>query len=147
MRCASPRAIGAGTYTISKGGLITITFDGDFATGDAFAGSLQFQGSVALAEGEGNHEVIFSAARATTITIVPEEKNYSLNIVKVGVYVRDKEDAEKYEQLNMGIDILEGHVLYTLEVWADKDSDGSEGTIAITDKFMHYPGDGVVPIR
>ena len=133
----------AGIYTISKDGLITITFDGDFATGDAFAGSLQFQGSVALAGDEGGQEVNFGGAGGS-ITIVPEEKNFSLNITKVGVYVRDKEDAEKYEQLNMGIDILEGHVLYTLEVWAVKGSDGSEGTIAITDKFMHYPGDGVV---
>lgn len=130
----------AGTYTINVDGRITITFDGHFATGDAFAGSLQFQGSVALAEGEEDKQVTFGGTGGS-ITIVQEEKNYSLNIAKVGAYVRDPED---YAGFDLGINILEGHVLYTLEVRTDKDSDGSEGTIAITDKFMHNPGDGVV---
>ena len=77
----------AGTYTISEKGLITIVFEGEFANGEAFSGSLQFQGSIALADVEGGQEIEFGGT-GEIITVVPEEKNYSLNIGKVGVYVR-----------------------------------------------------------
>ena len=130
----------AGTYTIRENGLITIVFEREFANGEAFSGSLQFQGSIALADvGEGQ-EINFGGTGGI-ITVVPEEKNYSLNIGKVGAYVRDPED---FAGNNLEIVVKEGHVLYTLEVWANEGSDGSDGTITITDQFMHDPGDGVV---
>ena len=133
----------AGTYTISKDGLITIVFEREFANGEAFSGSLQFQGSIALADAGEGQEIDFGGTGGT-ITVVPEEKNYSLNIAKIGVYVRDEDDAGQYEQLNMGIDIQPEKLLYTIEVRVDDNSDGSDGPITITDKFTHNPGDGVV---
>ena len=130
----------AGTYTISVDGRITIVFEREFANGEAFSGSLQFQGSIALADVGEDQEINFGGTGGT-ITVVPEEKNYSLNIGKVGAYVRDPED---FAGNNLEIVVEEGHVLYTLEVWANEGSDGSDGTITITDQFMHDPGDGVV---
>ena len=130
----------AGTYTISVDGRITIVFEREFANGEAFSGSLQFQGSIALADVEGGQEIEFGGT-GQIITVVPEEKNYSLNIAKIGAYVRDPED---FAGNNLEIVVEEGHVLYTLEVWANEGSDGSDGTITITDQFMHDPGDGVV---
>lgn len=78
------------------------------------------------------------------ITVVPVEKKYSLSIGKPGVYVEDEADAEMYRKLDMRIDIQPGHLLYTVEVWADNNSDGSDGTITVTDKFTHNPADGAV---
>ena len=130
----------AGTYTIRENGLITIVFEQKFANGEAFSGSLQFQGSIALADAGEGQKIEFGGTGGT-ITVVPEEKNYSLNIGKVGAYVRDPED---FAGNNLEIVVEEGHVLYTLEVWANEGSDGSDGTITITDQFMHDPGDGVV---
>lgn len=130
----------AGTYTISVDGLITIVFEREFANGEAFSGSLQFQGSIALADAGEGQKIEFGGTGGT-ITVVPEEKQYSLRISKVGSYVRDPTD---YADLAMGIEIEQGHVLYTLEVRTDEGSDGSDGPITITDKFTHNPGDGVV---
>ena len=133
----------AGTYTISEKGRITIVFEREFANGEAFSGSLQFQGSIALADVEGGQEIEFGGT-GEIITVVPEEKNYSLNIEKIGVYVRDEDDAEQYRQLKMGIDIQPKKLLYTIEVSVNNNSDGSDGAITVTDKFTHTPADGVV---
>ena len=131
----------AGIYTISKDGLITITFDGHFATGDAFAGSLQFQGSVALAEGEGGQQVNFGGAGGM-ITIVPEEKEYSLRLGKVGIYVKDQESVSEYKSL--GLLIEPGDIIYYLSVFTKDNTDGSDGPITITDQFTHDPAAGTV---
>lgn len=131
----------AGTYTISVDGLITIVFDKEFANGEAFSGRLQFQGSIALADvGEGQ-EINFGGDGGT-ITVVPEEKNYSLNIGKQGVYVRDAKDAGLYDELQL--EIQEGQLLYNLSVYTNKGTDGSDGPITIEDHFTHNPGDGTV---
>ncbi|MZL69079.1 MULTISPECIES: Cna B-type domain-containing protein [Eubacteriales] len=130
----------AGTYTISTNGLISIAFDEAFANGAAFSGSFFFQGSVALADLEEDQEIVFGGAGGA-ITVVPEEKQYSLSIGKPGVYVKDQAEAEMYEGLNMGIAIQPGHLLYTVNVWSD---DGSDGTITVTDQFTHDPAQGVV---
>ena len=132
-----------GDYTITKGGLITITFDEDFANGDAFNGNIHFQGTVSLTETGGEQEITFGGD-GDTITVVPEEKEYNLGISKVGVYVRDEADAQKYGQFKLGINIVPGHVIYTVEVGSDKNSDGSDGVITVTDWFAHDPADGVV---
>ena len=129
-----------GTYTITADGLITITFDEDFANGDAFSGNIHFQGTVSLT-GTGEDQEITFGGYGGTITVVPEEKEYNLGISKVGVYVKDPTD---YEALNMGIKIEQGHVIYSVEVGSDANSDGSDGTITVTDSFTHNPADGVV---
>ena len=133
----------AGTYTISRDGLISITFDENFANGEAFSGNLHFQGSITLT-GLDEEEEIHFGGDGGAITVVPVEKKYSLSIGKPGVYVEDEADAEMYRKLDMRIDIQPGHLLYTVEVWADNNSDGSDGTITVTDKFTHNPADGVV---
>lgn len=133
----------AGSYTISTDGLISIAFDEDFANGEAFSGNLHFQGSIALADLEEGEDITFGGDGGT-ITVVPEEKKYSLSIAKPGVYVKDEDDAENYGQYNLGIDIQPGHLLYTIEIGADAASDGSDGTITVTDQFTHDPADGVV---
>ncbi len=132
-----------GTYTISTDGMISISFAEEFANGEAFSGNLHFQGSVTLADQEEDQEIQFGGAGGS-ITIKPEEKQYSLSIGKPGVYVRDEADAERYEQNNLGISVLPEHLIYTIEVRADEDSDGSDGTITVTDRFTHDPADGVV---
>ena len=132
-----------GDYTITAGGLITITFDVDFANGDAFSGNIHFQGTVSLT-GTGEDQEITFGGDGGTITVVPEEKKYNLGISKVGVYVRDEADAQKYEEFKLGINIEPRHVIYTVEVGSDKNSDGSDGTITVTDWFAHDPADGVV---
>ena len=131
----------AGTYTISRDGLISITFDENFANGEAFSGNLHFQGSITLT-GLDEEEEIHFGGDGGAITVVPVEKKYSLSIGKPGVYVEDEADAEMYRKLDMRIDIQPGHLLYTVEVWADNNSDGSDGTITVTDKFTHNPADG-----
>ena len=132
-----------GYYTITEGGLITITFDEDFANGDAFSGNIHFQGTVSLT-GTGEDQEITFGGDGGTITVVPEEKEYNLGISKVGVYVRDEADAQKYGEFKLGINIVPGHVIYTVEVGSDKNSDGSNGVITVTDSFTHNPVDGVV---
>ena len=132
-----------GDYTITKGGLITITFDVDFANDDAFNGNIHFQGTVSLT-GTGEEQKITFGGDGGTITVVPEEKEYNLGISKVGVYVRDEADAQEYGKFNLGINIEPRHVIYTVEVGSDKNSDGSDGTITVTDWFAHDPADGVV---
>lgn len=132
----------AGTYTISADGLISIAFDEAFANGAAFSGNFFFQGSIALVDLEESQEITFGGA-GSTITVVPEEKQYSLNIGKPGVYVKDEEEAQYYkDNFRLGdIDILPGHLLYTVSIWSDN---GSDGTIAVTDRFTHDPAQGVV---
>lgn len=132
-----------GDYTITKGGLITITFDVDFANGDAFSGNIHFQGTVSLTE-TGEEQKITFGGDGGTITVVPEEKEYNLGISKVGVYVRDEADAQKYGEFKLGINIVPGHVIYTVEVGSHENSDGSDGEITVTDSFTHNPADGVV---
>lgn len=133
----------AGTYTISTDGLISIAFDEHFANGEAFSGNLHFQGTIALADLDEGEEITFGGDGGT-ITVVPEEKKYSLRIAKIGVYVKNEDEAEIYGQYGLGIDILPEHLLYTIEIGANATSDGSDGTITVTDQFTHNPADGVV---
>ena len=114
-----------------------------FCQCEAFSGNLHFQGSIALADLEEGEEIQFGGDGGT-ITVVPQEKQYSLNIGKMGVYVRNEEEAKDYEELQMGITIQPGHLLYTLEVWTNEQSDGSDGPITVTDYFSHWPRDGVI---
>lgn len=132
-----------GTYTISTDGLISITFNENFANGEAFSGNLHFQGFIALADTGEDQEIQFGGDGGS-ITVVPEEKQYNLGIGKPGVYVRDEADAERYRESNLGINVEPEHLLYTIEVRADENSDGSNGAITVTDRFTHNPADGVV---
>lgn len=131
----------AGAYTISPEGLINITFDEAFANGEAFSGNLYFQGSIALADlGEGE-EITFGGTGGT-ITVVPEEKRYSLKIGKAGFYIRDEETAGLYEDL--GLKTEAEQLIYNLSVYTSKDTDGSDGPITVRDQFTQTPAGGRV---
>lgn len=131
----------AGTYSISTEGLISITFDEAFANGEAFSGNLHFQGSIALVELDEDQEIQFGGDGGT-ITVVPEEKQYSLNIGKVGFYIRDEEAAGNYGELGLGTEPEQ--LIYNLSVYTNTGSDGSDGPITIHDQFTHDPSDGCV---
>lgn len=109
----------AGTYTITRDGLITITFNEDFADGDPFAGNISFHGEVSLADIEGGDGIVFGGAGGT-ITIVPDAGDTSLHIEKTGEYKQ-----------------AEGKMYYTVTVSSE---DGSDGTIHYTDKFLNPTG-------
>ena len=109
----------AGTYTITTDGLITITFNKDFADGDPFAGNISFHGEVSLADIEGGDDIVFGGAGGT-ITIVPDAGDTSLHIEKTGEYNQ-----------------AEGKMYYTVTVSSE---DGSDGTIHYTDKFLNPTG-------
>lgn len=109
----------AGTYTITTAGLITITFNEDFANGDPFAGNISFHGEVSLADIEEGDGIVFGGAGGT-ITIVPDAGDTSLHIEKTGYYNQ-----------------AEGKMYYTVTVSSE---DGSDGTIHYTDKFLNLTG-------
>lgn len=109
----------AGTYTITTAGLITITFNEDFANGDPFAGNISFHGEVSLADIEEGDGIVFGGAGGT-ITIVPDAGDTSLHIEKTGYYNQ-----------------AEGKMYYTVTVSSE---DGSDGTIHYTDKFLNPTG-------
>ena len=109
----------AGTYTITKDGLITIRFNEDFADGDPFAGNISFYGEVSLADIEEGDDIVFGGAGGT-ITIVPDAGDTSLHIEKTGDYNQ-----------------AEGKMYYTVTVSSE---DGSDGTIHYTDKFLNPTG-------
>lgn len=134
-----------GSFEIDTDGMIKITFNDAFAEGgEAFSGSLQFQGAIALADVGENQEIIFGGTGGF-ITVVPEKKNYSLNIGKVGSYIRDENAAGQYPYLNVdGLDTPEKHLIYNISVYTDKGSDGSNGFITVEDHFTHNPADGTV---
>lgn len=70
-----------GTYTISTSGLITITFNDDFATGESFTGSIQFEGTVHKT-GTGDTDKIDFGGDSSSITIEKEKAVYDLNVKK-----------------------------------------------------------------
>ena len=109
----------AGTYTITRDGLITITFNEGFADGDPFAGNISFHGEVSLADIEEGDDIVFGGAGGT-ITIVPDAGDTSLHIEKTGDYNQ-----------------AEGKMYYTVTVSSE---DGSDGTIHYTDKFLNPTG-------
>lgn len=109
----------AGTYTITRDGLITITFNKDFADGSPFSGNISFHGEVSLADIEGDDGIVFGGAGGT-ITIVPDAGDTSLHIEKTGDYNQ-----------------AEGKMYYTVTVSSE---DGSDGPIHYTDKFLNPTG-------
>jgi uncharacterized surface anchored protein len=59
-----------GSYTIDTNGLITITFNSSFATGDAFTGTIGFQGKASLNDHATAQSVTFGGS-GETIQILP----------------------------------------------------------------------------
>ena len=109
----------AGTYTITRDGRITITFNENFADGSPFSGNISFHGEVSLADIEEGDDIVFGGAGGT-ITIVPDAGDTSLHIEKTGEYKQ-----------------AEGKMYYTVTVSSE---DGSDGPIHYTDKFLNPTG-------
>lgn len=108
-----------GTYTITTSGLITITFQDNFADGRAFEGSIQFQGTVD-ASGEGEEDTIIFGGEGGTITVEPDAGDTDLSITKSGTY-----------------DSANEKIHYAVTVSSE---DGSDGPIHYTDKFLNPTG-------
>lgn len=104
-----------GTYTITTSGLITITFQDNFADGRAFEGSIQFQGTVD-ASGEGEEDTIIFGGEGGTITVEPDAGDTDLSITKSGTY-----------------DSANEKIHYTVTVSSEQ---GSDGPITVNDKFL-----------
>ena len=104
-----------GTYTITTSGLITITFQDNFADGRAFEGSIQFQGTVD-ASGEGEGDTIIFGGEGGTITVEPDAGDTDLSITKSGTY-----------------DSANEKIHYTVTVSSEQ---GSDGPITVNDKFL-----------
>lgn len=104
-----------GTYTITTYGLITITFQDNFADGRAFEGSIQFQGTVD-ASGEGEEDTIIFGGEGGTITVEPDAGDTDLSITKSGTY-----------------DSANEKIHYTVTVSSEQ---GSDGPITVNDKFL-----------
>lgn len=104
-----------GTYTITISGLITITFQDNFADGRAFEGSIQFQGTVD-ASGEGEEDTIIFGGEGGTITVEPDAGDTDLSITKSGTY-----------------DSANEKIHYTVTVSSEQ---GSDGPITVNDKFL-----------
>lgn len=104
-----------GTYTITTFGLITITFQDNFADGRAFEGSIQFQGTVD-ASGEGEEDTIIFGGEGGTITVEPDAGDTDLSITKSGTY-----------------DSANEKIHYTVTVSSEQ---GSDGPITVNDKFL-----------
>ena len=115
-----------GTYTISTGGLIQITFNEDFADRTAFTGELEFQGTV-TATGEEGSDKIDLGFDGGTITVIPGGEEADLTITKTGDYD---------ESSNL--------VNYRIAVSTET---GTDGTVTITDNFIHKPGYGVIDYK
>ena len=111
----------AGTYTITADGLITITFTEAFADGKPFAGRIQFQGEVSLADIGGGDKITFGGDGGI-ITIVPDAGETDLTITKTGEYRPDADD---------------GKIYYTITVSSEN---GSDGAISVNDKFLSNGG-------
>ena len=103
-----------GDYTIDTDGLITIIFDDDFDTSDAFAGSIMFQGYVSYADAGDGGQIDFGGS-GTTITVTQGEETYDLSAAKTAIYA-------------------DGTITYTITVSTEK---GTDGSITVSDRFLH----------
>ena len=103
-----------GDYTIDTDGLITIIFDDDFETSEAFAGSIMFQGYVSYADAGDVGQIEFGGS-GTTITVTPGEETYDLTAAKTAIYA-------------------DGTIFYRITVSTEK---GTDGSITVSDRFQH----------
>lgn len=104
-----------GTYVINEEGKITITFNDEFADGDAFSGTIQFQGSVSL-DDSGEDGKIHFGGDGGTITIIPVKEKNDIKIQKQGTPSDDKKKVD-----------------YTVTV---STVHGTEGEVRIEDSFV-----------
>ena len=102
-----------GTYTVSPEGLITITFNSNYADNKAFTGQIQFQGTVSVDGSGENHEISFGSGG--TITVIPGAEDHDVRVTKQGNYSTGDQKLH-----------------YTLEVNTTK---GTGGAVTVTDSF------------
>lgn len=104
----------AGTYTISADGLIVIrSYDTWIADGSAIAGSVQFQGTVSLADMGGGDQLDLCG---TIVTVAEGEKPHDLSVTKTGTHTGG------------------GTIAYTVTVSTET---GTDGPITVADAFLH----------
>ena len=114
----------AGTYTIDTNGYVEIVFNEDFPVDQDFGGYLQFEGTVALVEGEGGGNIDFGGDGGS-ITIVPEKKELDLSISKTGIYNKET-----------------GKIEYNITVSSENGTNGEN--VHIGDWFQHPADYGTI---
>lgn len=80
-----------GTYTIGTDGKIEITFNDNFATGEAFSGSITFQGT-AEKQGSGDSSDIDFGGNTGKVTIEKRDDQNDLTVTKTASYSRQDGD-------------------------------------------------------
>lgn len=80
-----------GTYTIGTDGKITITFNDNFATGEAFSGNITFQGT-AEKQGSGDSSDIDFGGNTGKVTIEKRDDQNDLTVTKTASHSRQDGD-------------------------------------------------------
>lgn len=104
-----------GTYTITTGGQITITFNDSFADSRAFNGTIQLLGSVSAGENGTENNISFGSSSSTIKVSVPAVAT-DLAVLKTGSYASSS-----------------GKLTYKVIASTTK---GTAGTVTITDKIQ-----------
>lgn len=97
-----------GTFDVSTAGLVTITFNDDYATGNTIVASLYFEGTVERTGDSADGTIQFSDTDQTTISVNPKATTNDVHIAKAAT-------------LNSGHD----GATYTVTVTTNNGTDGS----------------------
>lgn len=136
-----------GTYVISEDGLITITFDQEYADGSEMTGSITFNGIAGLTNDNNETETVVIGK--DTFTIIPneEENNYDIAIEKEGVLSEDSqtinymitvssENGSGGSLININ-DTISGGASYIADSFAIKKITTNEEEININDAIIN----------
>lgn len=113
--------LAVGNYVIGTDGLIVIDFYDEFATGEAFTGKLEFEGTMSSDDAASDGKIIFKGD-GTTLTIKEKNKAHDIGIKKEGKLDSDKE-----------------HINYAITV---STTNGTEDKVTISDKFSSKSASG-----
>lgn len=77
-----------GDYLIDTDGVITITFNEEFANGEAFSGKIEFQGTLSNSEAGEGGKIKFDG-KGGEITVEPQKAQYDIQMKKTGSLSED----------------------------------------------------------
>lgn len=108
------KGVKKGVYSISVDGFITITYDEEYANGEALTGEIHFDGMVGLDGSANESQTVIIGNTSFTINPVVVPKDYDISTTKT--VLKDENDSNKLH--------------YTVKVNSDK---GTESSILIED--------------
>lgn len=114
-----------GTYTIGTDGKITITFNDNFATGEAFSGNITFQGT-AEKQGSGDSSDIDFGGDTGKVTIEKRDDQNDLTVTKTASHSR--QDGDK--------------VVISYTVTASTVNGTGSGPVTLKDQLKNVTGGG-----